>query len=570
MTLWAKLCPENCLHKQLFIEAELSAFSGKKERSAMLYEKAAKEARKNGFINEEGMILEHAALFYRSIGIERAADNYLKESCLAFQKWGAKGKLHDMTGNYPGLTVIIERDSLSKSETETGESSAGSVSLDIGTVLKSSGIMAGEMNLEALLGKTIRIMMENAGARKGFLIMPDAAAGLFIQAKADIQTLNTPEVLKNIPLESEERISSSIVRYVAKSRESVVLDDAEAESRWAGDEYIIKYKPKSILCTAVINQGRLVAVLYFENDLITNAFPERRIELLSALSSQAAISIENAGLYGKLEDYSRNLEDKVAERTVELAAKNQAMLDELKIAQKVQASFLPREEAFKQCPDLEISGKYLAMEDLGGDLYDIIKIDDSRIGFLIADVSGHGVSASLMTAMAKASFNTDALTGKSSAEVCRSVNRDICSFVGEMSEHDLTVFFGILDVGTGRLEFTSAAHQPAILYRRRTGLIERLQTGSSYIGLTLNSVYKSGEVFLEKGDRLVMYTDGIVETKNREDELYDTKRLIEMTIKCSEMKPADYIERVFEDVNGFSGGAPLHDDRAMLCVDYKK
>ncbi len=583
MTLWAMLCPENCLHKQLFIEAELIARFGKNEEAMRLYERAAEEAGKNGFAHEKAMILEHTGLFYQSIGLEKISEFYLKEAYLTYQSWGAKGKLQDLRIKNPAIITSIESDydivkeagldsgTISESTTSKrpGSSSTRGSTLDISTVLKSSNIMAGEMNLEALLSKTIKILMENAGAQKGFLIMPDSGGKLFIQAKAEILTVNEPDILKNIPIEKEDKICVSIVRYVSNSRESVVIDDAASDGRWAGDEYIKAYKPKSILCTAIINQGRLVAILYIENNLITNAFPERRIELLSTLSSQAAISIENAGLYGRLEDYSRNLEVKVAERTKELAAKNQAMLDELKIAQKVQASFLPKEEALRQCADLNISGKYLAMEDLGGDLYDIIKIDDNRYGFLMADVSGHGVSASLMTAMAKASFNTDALTGKTTAEVCYSVNKDICLFVGEMSEHDLTVFFGILDVGTGRFEFTNAAHQPAILYRRKTGKIERLQTGSGYIGLTMNSTYKCGEVFLEKGDRLVMFTDGIVETMNKDGDLYDTKRLLEMTVKCAEKTPAEYIECVLLDVNEFSGGAPLHDDRAILCVDYK-
>ncbi len=595
--LWSGHCPENFLNKQLFIEAELAARLGKNEEAMKLYDKASEEARKNGFAHEEAMILEHAGLFYKSLGLDRTADNYLKDAYFSYQRWGARGKLHDMSINYEGLVESIENGysmnmgakiesdtiSLSESITESPSKKSGSTrgaTLDLGTVLKSSNVMAGEMKLEALLDKTIRIMMENAGAENGFLIMPDAEGRLFVQAEARLENdeesskeeaLKHPaKVMGNIPLEESLDLCQAIVRYVSKSRESVILGNAAMEGRWAGDEYVKKNKPKSILCTAIMNQGRLAAVLYLENNLITNAFPERRIELLSTLSTQAAISIENASLYGKLEDYSKNLEIKVAERTAELAAKNQLMLDELKIAQKVQSSFLPRNEALTQCGDLTIAGKYLAMEDLGGDLYDIIKIDDSRYGFLMADVSGHGVSASLMTAMAKASFNTDALSGGTTAEVCSRVNKEICSFVGEMSEHDLTVFYGTLDTATGRFEFTNAAHQPAVLYRRKSGRIERLNTLSGYIGLTLNSTYKSGVVILEPGDRLVMFTDGIVETMNSRDELYDTKRLIDMTEKCSGMTPGEYIENVLDDVNKFSGGAPLHDDRAILCIDYKE
>ncbi len=582
ITIWAAHSPENCLHKQLFIEAELAAISGSNAKAMELYEKASGLARKNGFTYEEGMILEHAALFYRSAGLERVSDYYLALSHRSYERWGGKGKTNDMTTKYPGLESSLERGvnltaSAAESITESPRKKPGSstgTTLDLGTVIKSSNIMAGEMNLEALLGKALGIMMENAGAMKGFLIIPGEGGRLFVQAQA--LTDNAPKVMGNVPLENESGLCQAIVRYVSKTGESVILGNAAAEGRWTGDEYVTLNKPKSVLCTAIMNKGKMNAILYLENSLIADAFPERRIELLSTLSAQAAISIENAGLYGKLEDYSRNLEINVEERTKELnrangelAAKNQAMMDELSIAQKVQSSFLPRNEALTQCRDLKIAGKYIAMESLGGDLYDIIKIDDMKYGFLMADVSGHGVSASLMTAMAKASFNTNTLSGGTTAEICSRVNKEICSFVGEMSEHDLTVFFGILDVDTGKFEFSNAAHHPAILYRRRRGSIERLLAEGGYIGLTLHSMYRSSEVGLEPGDRLVLFTDGIVETMNSENRLYDSKRLLDITLRFSGASCEEYIDRVLEDVDRFSGGSPLQDDRAILCIDYK-
>jgi sigma-B regulation protein RsbU (phosphoserine phosphatase) len=148
------------------------------------------------------------------------------------------------------------------------------------------------------------------------------------------------------------------------------------------------------------------------------------------------------------------------------------------------------------------------------------------------------------------------------------VNREICGLLGEKGQHDLTVFYCVLDTATGELEYTCCSHQPSILIRR-DGKVEELTTEDMYIGVIAQLQFKSGKTKMAKGERLVLYTDGIVEAMNAKLEQYDTKRLLAVTKESLKEKPAVYVKKVIDDVDEFCSHAKTHDDRAILCVDFK-
>lgn len=141
---------------------------------------------------------------------------------------------------------------------------------------------------------------------------------------------------QSIPVNSSQQLPISIVNYVHRTHENVVLNDATLEKVFATDNYIITNQPKSILCTPIVNQGKLIGILYLENNLIAGAFTPERLEVLQLLSSQAAISIENARLYNDLEDSNRTLEAKVQKRTLELQAKNLRLQQEIRERQRAE------------------------------------------------------------------------------------------------------------------------------------------------------------------------------------------------------------------------------------------
>src|ERR671933_332213 len=324
MKIWADNCPENFLHKYLLVAAEMARISGKELEAMDLYDRAISSALENEFIQNEALANELAAKFWLGKGKEEFAQLYMKKAHYGYQLWGAKRKVEDLEEKYPQLVPLS---SAARSITDTPgatttiTSTGTSVALDLATVMKASQAISGEIVLDKLLASLMRILIENAGAQCGYLIL-ETEGKLRIEASGSVNSDNIT-VLQSIPIESGHKVSSTIVNYVVRTSESVVLNDATHEGSFTNDSYIKEHQPKSILCVPLINQGKLTSIVYLENNLTTGAFTPERLEVIKVLSSSAAISIENARLYNNLAESNRTLETKVEERTTELAIAKQ-------------------------------------------------------------------------------------------------------------------------------------------------------------------------------------------------------------------------------------------------------
>ncbi|HEY9613331.1 hybrid sensor histidine kinase/response regulator, partial [Allocoleopsis sp.] len=337
MKIWADNCPENFLHKYLLVEAEITRVSGQEIEAIELYDRAIASARENGYIQNEALGNELAAKFWLGKGKEEFAQLYMKKAHYGYQLWGAKRKVEDLEEKYPqlvakssGVRSITDTSTATTRITSTGTA----VALDLATVMKASQAMSGEIVLDKLLASLMIILIENVGAQCGYLLLATEGK-LRIEASGSVNS-DTITVLQSIPIESDRRVSLTIINYVARTCESVVLNDATYEGNFTNDPYIKQHQPKSILCVPLINQGKLTSIVYLENNLTTGAFTPDRLEVLKILSSSAAISIENARLYTDLAESNRTLETKVEERTAELAvAKEKA-----EVANQAKSTFL--------------------------------------------------------------------------------------------------------------------------------------------------------------------------------------------------------------------------------------
>jgi signal transduction histidine kinase len=342
MQLLADHAPMNYLHKFYLVEAERYRILGKNAEAMDYYDRAIAGAKDNGYINEEALASELAAQFYLAWGKEKVAQVYLTDAYYAYVRWGAKTKVEDLEKRYPQLLVpILNREMNLKTGETIAQMTRGTVSstssgvsevLDFATVLKASQAISGEIQLHQLLSTLMQVVMENAGASKCALIL-QKEGNLLIEATAVAaglignvtQAINSPgtkpllTVLQSIPVELSQDIPISTINYVWHTQETLILNDANVETTFAADPYMIQQQPKSVLCTPIKNQGKLMGILYLENNLTTGTFTSNRLEVLNVLSSQAAISIENARLYAHLEEYNRTLETKVSERTQELS-----------------------------------------------------------------------------------------------------------------------------------------------------------------------------------------------------------------------------------------------------------
>ncbi|MGB5768979.1 MAG: AAA-like domain-containing protein, partial [Crocosphaera sp.] len=317
MKIWSSHCQENFQHKYDLVEAEKARVLGQNWEAQEFYEKAIQGAKKYEFIHEEALAYERAAEFYLSLGREEIGKFYLRNAYHCYTRWGAKAKVKQLEEEYPQYLLGITNQSKSKglSTTISTTGNDGDI-LDLTTILKASQAISGEIKLEKLLEKLMKIVIENAGAQKGFLILNNDN-NLVIEAQGIIDNQEI-SVLQSIPIETIDPDNSipilpiTIINYVARTKESVVLNDAVVEGQFINDPYIIATKTKSILCSPLLNQGQLRGIVYLENNLTTGAFTSERIELLNILSAQAAISIDNSRLY-------QTLEQRVEERTKELS-----------------------------------------------------------------------------------------------------------------------------------------------------------------------------------------------------------------------------------------------------------
>ena len=305
MKKWAHHAPMNHSHKFNLVEAERYRVIGKDARAIDCYDRAIQLAKENEYIHEAALAYELAAKFYLSRGKELTAKAYMQESRYCYQLWGAAAKVKDLETRYPQLFTIDKPTSKHISTTTSTTGSRSSSSLDIDTVMKASEAISGEIVRDKLLSRLMKILIENVGAQKGYLILENQG-NLLIEAEGAIND-DRITVLQSLPVQNCREVSETIINYVARTQENVVLNDATREGNFTNDPYIKTRQPKSILCAALMNQGQLSAIVYLENNLTAQAFTPDRLEVLQLLSGQAAIALTNAKLYTEVKERENRL-----------------------------------------------------------------------------------------------------------------------------------------------------------------------------------------------------------------------------------------------------------------------
>ncbi|MDB9510253.1 AAA family ATPase, partial [Kamptonema animale CS-326] len=319
LSIWAASCPENFAHKYALVNAVLSILSGQKAEAIELFDRAIALAKAYEYIQEEALANELAAKFYLDWGKKGIAGEYMTNAYYAYARWGAKAKIADLEKRYPQLLAPILKQTsspLSTSETifslgnvtftnSATSSSSISDTLDLKTLLKASQTLSCEIEFEKLISSLLEIVIKNAGADKCVLMLLRDNRLLI---KGSITEGTQPLMLQKIAVEESQEIPVKLIYKVKHNNQTVVLVDATADPTLVNDPYIIRQQPKSILCSPILHQGKLLGILYLENNLVTGAFTSDRVELLNLLCAQAAISLENARLYEQSQTYSQQLE----------------------------------------------------------------------------------------------------------------------------------------------------------------------------------------------------------------------------------------------------------------------
>ena len=315
----ARHSPDTYLHRPLLVQADFAAFRRKKREAASLFDRSIQIAGEHDFLQDEAIASETAARFYLESGNEKIAGAYLQDARFAYEQWGAVAKIEQLDEAYPNLLVGRRRHSRRLTESSPTSSSSqqgASADVDLTTVLKAAQALSSTIHLPRLLEIMMGILIENAGARRGVLIL-ETDGDLMVEAEA-VTDSEATEVLQHLPLRSFKAIPHGIVNYVLQTRKAIVLDDAPKEGNFTREAYFQESPVPSVLCNALLYQNKLIGILYLENDLSTGAFTPERVGVLKMLASQMAVSLENARLYDDLEKNNRELDQRVNERTKKL------------------------------------------------------------------------------------------------------------------------------------------------------------------------------------------------------------------------------------------------------------
>jgi predicted ATPase/class 3 adenylate cyclase/tRNA A-37 threonylcarbamoyl transferase component Bud32 len=377
LKVWSDNCPDNFLAKRLMVEAEIARISGEETNAADLYDRAIDAAHEGRFVQDEALANELAAKFV----MERRPNSrvgamYLRDARYAYQLWCASRKVEELEIEFPQLLTEY-RDArattagATTTRIETAQSAttrrSEAASLDLNTLIKAGQTISGEVVLGRLLERLLGILIENAGAQRGVLLLARDGE-LFIQAESSV-VADEVAVLMSIPIDSAEGaglVPLGVIHFSARTKQTVVVDDAQLDQRFMTDPYVQKRETRSVLCQPIVNQGQLIGLVYLENDLTTAAFTPERAELLALLSGQIAVSLKNAQIV-------EHLEDKVRARTEQLEVRN-------RFIEQTFGRYLSSEIAdslLKSVEDVDFSGKKRTVTIMMSDLRGFAAFSDS-------------------------------------------------------------------------------------------------------------------------------------------------------------------------------------------------
>ncbi len=390
-----------------------------------------------------------------------------------------------------------------------------------------------ERDPEALLAAVVDSLVTITKADRGFLMLKEGTGLRFVLARDR----------KGLPLEAAKfRVSESVVKEVAESGETRLIDDAASSDAYQARMSIINLSLRTILCVALKTARGILGVIYVDSNLITRRFSERDVPLVEAFAAQAAVSLERV-----------RLEQAEIERD--------RMRRQLETAAEIQKTFLPG--TFPETPGLVGAVATVPALQVGGDLYDIIRFPDGRTGLVVGDVSGKGVPAALFGARLLSDVRYEALYHDDVGATLASVN----DIVARRSTRGMfvTLLYAVYDPATRRLSFANAGHV-APLVRAADGTVTRWEEALGVpLGIVPGQSYPPASRTLAPGDTLVILTDGFLDAVGPAGEQFGEERVVEVLSKASAV-PIALVARLTEAVATFTGNVPQADDLTCLAV----
>ena len=415
---------------------------------------------------------------------------------------------------------------------------------------------------------------------------------------SEYRMLNTDEKILSLPAVHEQikiaansdEISSQVISFNGHKFLSIVAVSPISKMHIAYfhpmDQLFAPIK-RTIYIIIFISLLTVLIVIFFSlsfSKTFTNPIVELKMKLKKICCGDYDERLDSNKFFGEfvtlsksfnhmvdtMSNYRNNMEQLVQERTEELnktvaqlTETNEQNRRELAMAQRIQSSLVPK--VFPETRLLQFSSKYMPMEALGGDLYDVYQISDKVFSVMILDVCGHGVPAALITTMAKMSFSNNTKRFREPNDVIFNVNNELYDSINGNGDY-FTAFYGVIDMEKGMLDFSNAGHN-TIFLAHADGSIDCLENNGPVVGVVKDLPFQVTSHSLRNGDRLVLYTDGVIEARDEQAALYGEERLMDIIAKNMSLNVKDFTEHVFTDLQAFCGNSPRCDDIALFAID---
>lgn len=385
-----------------------------------------------------------------------------------------------------------------------------------------------------LLEYIMNLISENLPMDRGILMLKE---GNPAQMMSKVVRYKSP-----VHRQQKINISMSIVNTVTEKNAAVIISDVLDDPRYGGAESIIALKIHSAMCVPLWNNREIIGIIYVDRISIPQKFTDEDLKLLTLLSNLAAIKIENAKL-------------------IEEAIEKKKMERELELAAKIQKDFLPKENP--EIDHYDVAGINIPCYQVGGDYYDFIPIDKDRMGFAIADVSGKGVSASLLMATLRASLHCEVHPGYDLEKMAKKLNNFV--HISSDINHFITFFYCEIDKRNGLVRYINAGHNPPIIYDKN-GSIRRMDPSGLCLGMFPSSEYEVKEMALGPGDSAVLYTDGITESRNFTEDEYSEERLVEYCRTRIDQSAQTLVDDICSELKDFTHDTNPMDDMTIVVI----
>jgi serine phosphatase RsbU (regulator of sigma subunit) len=338
------------------------------------------------------------------------------------------------------------------------------------------------------------------------------------------------------------RLSRAVTSRVVNERASLLVVDTGKEEFLKGSDTIVLHRVRSLIAVPLQTEGRVTGLIYVDSPDLVRPFTAEDLNLLTVMANVAAIRIENARL-AEVEQHQRQMSQEMAQ------------------AAEIQRGLMPRQDPV--APGLDSAGQSLPCLAVGGDYFDYVPMPGGSLGVLVGDVSGKGLPAALLMSSLQARVQVLAEETEDMTTLMTRLNRSICSTCP--GNRFITLFMARANPATGHLAYSNAGHNPPLLFRA-SGRVEQLDTGGPVLGILKNMSYQAATTVIEPGDRLLLYTDGVTEALNPQDQEYGEQRLLNIVARHPNSTARTIVQAVLADVTDFTQGRPAVDDITLVVL----